>query len=88
MDLIVLVAADQADSVCAIFGRSAVFWLCTGKLFVLFTDSALWAGSVIESPCPCVCLSVCVYVPSGAVFLERSSSHHNFHTVRARDLKF
>ena len=24
-----------------------------------FTDSALWAGSVIESPCPCVCLSVC-----------------------------
>ena len=26
----------------------------------LFTDSALWAGSVIESPCPWrVCLSVC-----------------------------
>ena len=50
----------------------------------IFTDSALWAGSVIESPCPSVCLSV----PSGAVFLERSSSHHNFHTVRARDLKF
>ena len=28
------------------------------------------------------------FVPLGAVFLERSSSHHNFHTVRARDLKF
>ena len=60
------------------------------KLF--FTDSALWAGSVIESPCPSVCMSVChsviLSVPSGAVFLERSSSHHNFHTVRARDLKF
>ena len=54
----------------------------------IFTDSALWAGSVIESPCPFVCLSVCLSVPSGAVFLERSSSHHNFHTVRARDLKF
>ena len=25
-----------------------------------FTDSALWAGSVIESPCPCVCLSFCL----------------------------
>ena len=58
----------------------------------LFNDWALWAGSVIESPCPFVCLSVilsfCHSVPSGAVFLERSSSHHNFHTVRARDLKF
>ena len=58
----------------------------------IFTDSALWAGSVIESPCPSVChsviLSFCLSVPSGAVFLERSSSHHNFHTVRARDLKF
>ena len=41
----------------------------------IFTDSALWAGSVMESPCPCVCLDVCLYVPSGAVFLERSSSH-------------
>ena len=55
---------------------------------LLFTDSALWAGSVIESPCLFVCLFVCLSVPSGAVFLERSSSHHNFHTVRARDLKF
>ena len=54
----------------------------------VFTDSALWAGSVIESPCPSVCLFVILSVPSGAVFLERSSSHHNFHTVRARDLKF
>ena len=26
----------------------------------IFTDSALWAGSVIESPCPSVCLSVCL----------------------------
>ena len=58
------------------------------RRWAIFTDSALWAGSVIESPCPCVCLSVCYSVPSGAVFLERSSSHHNFHTVRARDLKF
>ena len=26
---------------------------------MIFTDSALWAGSVIESPCPSVCLCVC-----------------------------
>ena len=25
----------------------------------IFTDLALWAGSVIESPCPSVCVSVC-----------------------------
>ena len=25
---------------------------------VFFTDSALWAGSVIESPCPFVCMCV------------------------------
>ena len=25
----------------------------------VFTDSALWAGSVIESPCPSVCVYVC-----------------------------
>ena len=25
---------------------------------MIFTDSALWAGSVIESPCPSVCVSV------------------------------
>ena len=25
----------------------------------IFTDSALWAGSFIESPCPSVCVSVC-----------------------------
>ena len=24
----------------------------------VFTDSALWARSVIESPCPCVCIFV------------------------------
>ena len=28
-------------------------------LFSIFTDSALWAGSVIESPCPSVCVCVC-----------------------------
>ena len=32
----------------------------------IFTDSAFWAGSVIELPCPFrridVCLSVCMYV--------------------------
>ena len=42
----------------------------------IFTESALWADSVIESPCPCVCLCVCVSVclsaPSGAVFFEAS----------------
>ena len=28
----------------------------------VFTDSALWAGSVIESPCPSFCRSVCLSV--------------------------
>ena len=28
----------------------------------IFTDSALWAGSVIESPCPSVCQYVCLSV--------------------------
>ena len=32
----------------------------------------LWAELVIESPCPCVCLSVCVSAPSCAVFSEAS----------------
>ena len=30
----------------------------------IFTDSALLVGLVIESPCPSVCLSVCLCVPS------------------------
>ena len=27
-------------------------------LSLVFTDSALWAGSIMESPCPCICVSV------------------------------
>ena len=42
------------------------------SLASIFTDSALWAGSVIELPCPSVCLfvclSICAIVPSSAVF--------------------
>ena len=30
--------------------------------FLIFTDSAHWAGSVIESQCPSVCVFVCVSV--------------------------
>ena len=29
----------------------------------IFTESAHWADSVIESRCPCVCTSACVFVP-------------------------
>ena len=32
----------------------------------------LWAELVIESPCPFVCLCVCVSAPSVAVFFEAS----------------
>ena len=30
------------------------------KLYHIFTDSALWAGSVIEWPCPYMCMSVII----------------------------
>ena len=43
---------------------------------ILFTDSALWAGSVIELPCASACVFVCVSVPSQDTHfrrLERSS---------------
>ena len=29
------------------------------EIFKTLTDLALWAGSVIESPCPSICLCVC-----------------------------
>ena len=32
-----------------------------------------WADSVIESPCPDVCLSVCGYVSSGALFFLQTN---------------
>ena len=35
---------------------------CLIVVLSIFTDSALWAGSVIESPCPSVCLFVCLSV--------------------------
>ena len=39
----------------------------TGRPTKVFTNSAHWAELVIESLCPCVCLSVCLSAPSGAV---------------------
>ena len=33
----------------------------------IFTDSALWAGSVIESQCVSVCLLVCVSVTKNVI---------------------
>ena len=35
------------------------FLVPAGKTNILFTDSALWDASVIESRCPSVCLCVC-----------------------------
>ena len=36
---------------------------CPYIMQYLFTESAHWADSVIESRCPCVCTSVCMSVP-------------------------
>ena len=38
---------------------------------VLFTDSALWAGLVMELPSASVCMSVCVSVPSQDTHFRR-----------------
>ena len=49
-------------SFCSCCKNPAVHWVHNRDkasfvpLTVLFTESALWAGSVIESPCPSVCL--------------------------------
>ena len=40
-------------------------WL-TNNIRAIFTDSALWAGSVIESPC----LSVCLFVSHKVVIVD------------------
>ena len=49
----------------------------------LFTESAHWADSVIESRCPFVCLSVCLFVcvcvPSPCNFFRGLSLAHRSH---------
>ena len=40
-----------------------IFW--SSKSHCLFTESAHWADSVLESQCPSVCVSVCAIVCSG-----------------------
>ena len=37
------------------------------KIILNFTESALLADSVYKSRCPCVCVSVCISVPSREV---------------------
>ena len=48
------------------------FLCCFIFIFIIFTDSAPWASSVIELPCPSVCLSVCVFVTSRNTLFRRS----------------
>ena len=42
--------------------------------YLIFTDSALWAGSVTESQCPSVGVSVCLSIIN-AFFFKTSQSH-------------
>ena len=44
----------------------------------IFTDSALWAGSVIELPCPSVCLSVCANAKHPILEVEKSSGRREY----------
>ena len=43
--------------------RVCYLWGLPRLAFRLFTESAHWADSVIESQCPSVCMSVCLFVP-------------------------
>ena len=61
-------------------------WKVTGYMASLFSPTQPhWAELVIESPCPCVCGSVCLSAPSSAVFFE-ASHWPSGHMTRSRPL--
>ena len=54
-------------------------------LLAIFIESAHWVDSIIESRCPCVCVSVCLSVPFNAIFFE-ASYWPSDHMTRSRPL--